>query len=147
MGKLSNYTLAGIEAQLYPTRAAEFRRGKDKKKRKTRSLRDNIMGTTTAGRIARGIGAAGALALAGGGLRYGGAAMRGINRGAGASGVSKGFRDSAMGGAKEVRGAVARDVQAIRSRAGNAAQTVRDRVGSAATGFRDRMSNRFKKQK
>jgi hypothetical protein len=65
MGRLSNYTLAGIEAQLYPTRAAEFRRGKDKKKRKSRSLRDNIMGTTTAGRIARGVGAAGALALGG----------------------------------------------------------------------------------
>jgi hypothetical protein len=64
MGKLSNYTLAGIEAQLYPSRA-EFRRGKDKKKRKQRSLRDNIMGTTMAGRIARGVGAAGALALGG----------------------------------------------------------------------------------
>lgn len=146
MGKLSKYTLAGIEAQLYPGRA-EFARkkgSKDKAKRK-RSLRDNIMGTTTAGRIARGVGAAGALALAGGGLRYGGAAMRGINRGAGRSGVSKGFRDSAMGGAKEVRGAVARDVQAIRSRAGNATQTVRDRAGSAATGAKDWMSKRFKK--
>lgn len=74
MGKLSNYTLAGIEAQLYPGRA-EFARkkgSKDKAKRK-RSLRDNIMGTTTAGRIARGVGAAGALALGGKALlkRYG----------------------------------------------------------------------------
>lgn len=60
MGRLSNYTLAGIESQLYPGRA-EFRRGKDKKKRKKRSMTDNIFGTTTSGRIARGVGAAGAV--------------------------------------------------------------------------------------
>lgn len=60
MGRLSNYTLAGIESQLYPGRA-EFRRGKDKKKRKKRSMTDNILGTTTSGRIARGVGAAGAV--------------------------------------------------------------------------------------
>lgn len=131
MGKLSNYTLAGIEAQLYPTRAAEFRRGKDKKKRKSRSLRDNIMGTTTAGRIARGLGAAGALALAGGAARYGGgvanAASKAMKYGGGKSGA-------VVAGAKNAGRAIKRDVKAVR-----------DRVGSAATGFRDRMSNRFKK--
>lgn len=129
MGKLSNYTLAGIEAQLYPTRAAEFRRGKDKKKRKSRSLRDNIMGTTTAGRIARGLGAAGALALAGGAARYGGGAMRAANL---ASGMGRG--GAAAAGARSVKQAVARDVQAVR-----------DRAGSAATGAKDWMSKRFKK--
>jgi hypothetical protein len=134
MGKLSNYTLAGIEAQLYPGRA-EFRRGKDKKKRKQRSLRDNIMGTTMAGRIARGVGAAGLLALGGGAVRYGGAAMRGINRGAGASGLSKGVRDSAMGGAREVGTAIRRDAAAVRSA-----------VGSRATATKNWMSDRFKKQ-
>lgn len=58
MGRLDNYTLAGIESQLYPSRA-DFARGKDKKKRKKRSMTDNILGTTTSGRIARGVGAAG----------------------------------------------------------------------------------------
>lgn len=44
---------------------AEFRRGKDKKKRKQRSLKDNLLGTTTAGRLARvaGLVAAGGYAL------------------------------------------------------------------------------------
>lgn len=73
MSRLSNYTLAGIEAQLYPSRA-EFRRGKDKKKRKSRSMADNVIGTTTAGRIARGVGAA---ALLGGGAVLG---ARALNR-------------------------------------------------------------------
>lgn len=73
MSRLSNYTLAGIEAQLYPGRA-EFRRGKDKKKRKSRSMTDNLLGTTTAGRIARGVGAA---ALLGGGGMLG---VRALNR-------------------------------------------------------------------
>lgn len=44
---------------------AEFGRGKDKKKRKQRSLKDNLLGTTTVGRVARGVGAAGLLAGAG----------------------------------------------------------------------------------
>lgn len=57
MGKLSNY----INSR------AEFARKKgsrDKKKRK-RSLRDNLLGTTTAGRVARGVGAAAALGAGG----------------------------------------------------------------------------------
>lgn len=60
MGRLSNYTLAGIESQLYPSRA-EFRRGKDKKKRKKRSIVDNIVGTTASGRAARIAGVAGVI--------------------------------------------------------------------------------------
>lgn len=62
MGKLSNY--------IYSTQA-EFRRGKDKKKRKKRSLKDNLLGTTTAGMVARGVGALGATGLAGLMLRKG----------------------------------------------------------------------------
>lgn len=57
MGKLSDY----INGR------AEFARKKgsrDKKKRK-RSLRDNLLGTTTAGRVARGVGAAAALGAGG----------------------------------------------------------------------------------
>ena len=127
MGKLSNYTLAGIEAQLYPGRA-EFARkkgSKDKAKRK-RSLRDNIMGTTTAGRIARGVGAAGALALAGGAARYGGGAMRAANL---ASGMGRGGAVAAA--CRNVKQAIQSDVAGVRSR---------------AAGAKDWMSNRFKKQ-
>lgn len=50
---------------------AEFRRGKDKKKRKQRSLTDNLLGTTTAGRVARSVGVLGATGLAGLMLRKG----------------------------------------------------------------------------
>lgn len=71
MGKLSNY----INSR------AEFARKKgsrDKKKRK-RSLKDNLLGTTTAGRVARGVGAAAALGAGGVGaamlLRRGGKGM------------------------------------------------------------------------
>lgn len=137
MSKLSNYTLAGIESQLYPYQAdfARRRGSKDKQKRKRNLMRAGAI----AGAAALGAGAVygGQKFLQTGTGRKISAKAREMLQGAGraaekgrvavARGVYSG-RDAVVRGVYSGRDAVSRGA----SRAGRAADRVRERVARGA---------------